>query len=253
MRFISAVNDEETLGCNLLRSAALRKPGANLVRRAGFKSAGEAFATLETSGDAHDVYVHQDVYLPIGWDAKIAMAIDDLERRGEPWGVLGVWGIRESGEFVGRTWCNGGDREHAAVCSEPVSVVAVDEIVIVLNNTTGLRFDEGLPGFHLYGTDIILQARQQGLKAFVIDAPVVHNSRYNPRPVDRHYIAAYRYMQRKWRSELPVPTCVVPITRTGLPLVKHLVRREMKLLKGGRVERSRHPSPAAISKRLGYE
>ena len=92
-------------------------------------------------------------------------------------------------------------------------VASIDEIVIVLNNRHGLRFDENLPGFHLYAADIVLQAREKGLKTYVFDAPVVHNSRHNPQVFDRHFFAAYRYMRRKWAWQIPLPTCTVPITR----------------------------------------
>ena len=34
-----------------------------------------------------------------------------------------------------------------------------DELLIVLRRDSGLRFDEGLPGWHMYGTDIVQTAR----------------------------------------------------------------------------------------------
>jgi len=246
---VAAANSDEVLGANLLSSGL-----KNVVAQREFTSASHAYNdALRHLSDPVVVFAHQDVYLPPAWMGRLARSIAWLEARREAWGVLGVWGVTSDRRFAGRAWCTGGDREHAGPCDEPVPVTAVDEIVIVLNNSVGLRFDDDLPGFHLYGTDIILSAKQKGLSAFAIDAPVVHNSRYNPRPVDRHYISGYRYMQRKWRRELPVQTCVVPITRSGLPLLKHLVRREIKLIRRGKIERSRHPDPAQLSKRLGYE
>ena len=245
----AAVNDDEVLQRNLLSSGL-----AHVVAQRGHPSASKAYnAALDSVSSDVVAFVHQDVYLPAEWIERLSASIDWLEQRNEPWGVLGVWGVRGDRRFAGRVWCSGSGREHRAEISEPVPVTAVDEIVIVLNASSGLRFDESLPGYHLYGADIILQAKEKGLRSFVIDAPVVHNSRYNPRPVDRHYIAAYRYMQRKWAAQLPVPTCVVPITRMGVPLIRHIMRREVKLLRSRKIERLRHPDPSQISKRLGYE
>ena len=87
-----------------------------------------------------------------------------------------------------------------------------------MNARHGLRFDPDLPAFHLYATDIILQAAARGLRSYAIDAPVVHNSRRNPQPLDRGYRDAYRYMRRKWRDRLPLRTCVVDVTRSGWPM-----------------------------------
>ena len=129
----------------------------------------------------------------------------------------------------------------------------MDEIVLVLNRKAGLRFDEDLPGFHLYATDIILQARAKGYKAFVFDGPVVHNSRPNPNPFDRHFFAAYRHMQRKWADQLPVLTCTVPITRWGWPLRKRWAQREWRRLRGMTSGGRRVEDPMELARNLGYE
>src|SRR5205085_442241 len=133
------------------------------------------------------------------------------EQSGVAWGVLGVCGVTADGKFCGRVWCTGGNREYRGLQQGPHKVVSIDEVIIVLKRSTGLTFDENLPGFHLYATDVIMEARKRGLMTFVFDGPVIHNSRANPQPLDRHYWTAYRYMQRKWAAELPLPTCVIPV------------------------------------------
>jgi hypothetical protein len=151
-------------------------------------------------------------------------------------------------------WCTGGNQEHVAPIAGVVEVASVDEIVIVLKRSTGLRFDEQLPGFHLYATDVIQQARQQGLKAFVFDGPVVHNSRCNPNVYDRWYRAAYRYMQEKWRDELPLPTCVAPVTRFGhWSIRKRWLKAELRKALGRTTDHPRCPDPLEVACQLGYE
>jgi hypothetical protein len=116
-----------------------------------------------------------------------------------------------------------------------------------------LRFDSGMPGFHLYGTDIIMEARRRGLGAFVIDAPVVHNSRANPQVFDHAFFAAYRFMQRKWSDALPLPTCTVPVTRFGLPLYVAWARRERHRRLGTYKGGARVLDPRKVAVSLGYE
>jgi hypothetical protein len=249
-----AANDEGVLAGNLMASPTLYSGSIEVCVQRGFSSAAVAYNRLidQCRSDIL-ILVHQDVYLPQHWLDKVAEAVKHLENKGEAWGILGVWGVRGNGQYAGRTWCSGGGREHIGEEDGIVTKVdSIDEIVIILNCKAGLRFDEGLHGFHLYATDIILQAEQKGYKTFVFDGPVVHNSRYNPRPVDGAYIRAYRYMKRKWTDRLPVRTCVVSITGSGWPLWKHILRREIRLLRRGRIDRHRHPSPAHLATALGY-
>ncbi|HYO09309.1 MAG TPA: hypothetical protein VER17_10085 [Tepidisphaeraceae bacterium] len=253
---VSAVNNDSVLESNLLRSPDIADGRVPVLLERGRACAGAAYnAALDRASSELVAFVHQDVYLPAGWADRLLRAVRDLEQdaAAKPWGVMGVWGVRGAGEYAGRVWCTGGNTEHAVAIDRPVEVQSIDEVVIVLRRSSSLRFDERLPGFHLYATDIVLEARQRGLATYVFDAPVVHNSRGNPRPVDGMYLQAYRYMQRKWSHVLPVETAVVALTRTGWPLYKHLVRRELHLLRVGATHRERDPAPARIAARLGYE
>jgi hypothetical protein len=253
---VSAVNDNAVLSANLLQSPDLGLRAPHLLQERGYSTAGIAYNSglIRADGAEAVAFVHQDVYLPAGWVGRLESAISWLEDQGEPWAILGVWGVHADGSSAGRVWCSGGSREHCAPVREPAEVASIDEIVIVLNLRHGLRFDENLPGFHLYATDLILQAWQRGLKAYVVVGPVVHNSRNNPNPFDASFFRAYRYMQKKWATELPVQTCTVPITRWGVPLYRAWLRREWRRLRGhGAPLRVRHPDPGALARELRYE
>ncbi len=252
--FVAAVNDEKVFATNLLSSEVAGSGLSHVVAQRGYPSASKAYnAALDSVSSDVVTFVHQDVYLPAGWIERLSASIDWLEQRNEPWGVLGVWGIRGDRRFAGRVWCSGGGREHSAQAELPTEVVSIDEVVIVLNRSSGLRFDEDLPGFHLYGTDIIAQAHVRGLKAFVFDGPVVHNSRPNPQVFDRAFFAAYRHMQRKWRDRLPLQTCTVPVTRTGWPLYRAWLKREVRRRMGCGPAGERQVDPRQIAVELGYE
>jgi hypothetical protein len=251
---VTASNDSLVTEANLLQSPSINARKVELLIERDHACAGRAYnAGLAKTDAAYVIFAHQDVYLSAGWLERLSCAIEQLALQDESWAVLGVWGVRSDGRMAGRVWCSGGNREHAAPIDGLAEVASIDEIVIVLNTRHGLRFDENLPGFHLYATDLILQARQRGLKAYVFDAPVVHNSRHNPNPFDAPFFQAYRYMQTKWAAALPILTCTVPVTRTGLPLYRAWLRREWRRLRRRTPARGRHPEPAALARQLGYE
>ena len=197
------------------------------------------------------VFTHQDVYLPKGWCDRLWTAIEALEARREKWGVLGIVGIDEGGALVGRCWSNGLHREINARRPALTRVQSIDELVIVLRRASGLRFDEELPGFHLYGTDIVQSVIAAGFGAYVFDAPVVHNSLPVSR-LDGPYSQAYRYMQNKWKSRLPIATAVVSITRFGWPLLNWKLHNLIRRSRRRRVTQ-RCAFPAGVARELGYE
>jgi hypothetical protein len=76
----------------------------------------------------------------------------------------------------------------------------------------GLRFDADL-GFHIYGADICLQARELGLAVVAFGALRHHNSRHIG-PGHGFYDSAAVFA-RKWSHRLPVATPCVIIDRGG--------------------------------------
>jgi hypothetical protein len=95
----------------------------------------------------------------------------------------------------------------------PARVATLDELVLVVRRDTPLRFDPSL-GFHLYGADICLQARELGLAVVALAAPCRHNSRSVGLP-EAFYRSA-EVFARKWSHRLPVATPCVIIDRGGL-------------------------------------
>jgi len=89
----------------------------------------------------------------------------------------------------------------------PARVATLDELLLVVPRNTSLPFDPAL-GFHLYGADLCLQARERGLAVVVLGALCHHNSRSVGLPTA--FFASAEVFARKWRHRLPVATpCVI--------------------------------------------
>jgi len=234
----------------------LAENGVPLIINRGYKSAALAYNDGLDSADADIiVFAHQDVYLPRGWKQKLLSTIEGLELIGKKWGVLGVVGKDRAGNLVGGAWSTGLQLKIESEFTSPTPVRSIDEIVIVLRKDSGLRFDDNLPGYHLYGTDIIQSALKAGFEAYVFDGPVIHNS-VPVVQLDGSYVKAYRYMQRKWKAELPIWTTVVPITKSGWPLLRRWISQRRKYIfkrLPAREQYTRHEVPSRLALDLGYE
>lgn len=253
LTIVAPVNRDDVLERDLAASPAVRQGHVALLIERGHACAAKALnAGLDRADSELVVFAHQDVYLPSGWETQLLRAVDVLESRGAPWGILGVAGVQQDGAFVGRLWSSGLATELGGPLGCPKPVVSIDEVLIVVRRDSGLRFDEGLPGYHLYGTDIVQTAASRGLGTYVFDAPLIHNSD----PGFGHhlaYVEPYRYMRRKWKARLPIPTCVVPITRSNLPLARFLWMTVKRRLLPSSAPGVATADPAELARRIGYE
>jgi len=201
-----------------------------------YRSAGLAYnaALGRAIGDVC-VFVHQDVFLPEYWDLHLERAIESLDKIDSNWGVLGVYGIgRWSGRAVGHVYCTGLGRCLGRAFQAPEPVGSLDELLLVVRKGCGIVFDGELPGFHMYGTDICLQALDRGITCYAISAFCIHNTAGRVL-LPWSFWRAYDYMRRKWRAQLPVRTPCVTITRGRWPIVEHTMRSlYARYLKGER-------------------
>lgn len=219
LEIVAAVNNDQILSHNLMRSPLIAGGKASLRCYRGFSSAGAAYNRgLDETTAKIVVFAHQDVYLPAGWEQALARAIATIETHDPHWAVIGAFGIDTAQRHVGHVWSSGLGRRLGGRFDLPVEALCIDELLIVLRRASGLRFDAALPGFHLYGTDVVLAARAAGQRAYVADIPAIHNSRPVP-GLKADYVRAYRYMQRKWNASLPVPTLIAPLQRSAWPLL----------------------------------
>jgi hypothetical protein len=174
-----------------------------------FPSASLAYnEAIERAQNDLIVCMHQDIYLPEGWVENLQKDVDFLEASGRKWGVLGCYGISLQGAPVGHIFSNGLNRELGGP-HPPVPVQSLDEAVLVVRKSIGLRFDLNLPHFHLYGADICLQAKRRGLVNYAMSNFCVHNS-IALRTLPAEFWRCAEYLRIKWQHELPLKTsCII--------------------------------------------
>lgn len=246
---IVACNNEEVLRNSLLHSPEIGGVNDILVQR-GFISASLAYNEgMRASSSDILIFVHQDVYLPEGWEEALATSLAILEERDPYWGVLGVCGVDSYEQGVGYLYSTGLQGFVGMPLSEPTEVKSLDEVLLIIRKASGLRFDEQLPGFHLYGADICLEARRRGLKNYVIPTFCIHNSR-GISFLPPAYWKVYFYMRKKWWNQLPVHTPCMCITRYGIPALKYCLRRAIWLLFHSKEVGKRCENPAELYSKL---
>jgi len=228
---ISATNNEAILKNCLLHSPDVRS-ASSLMLQKGYTNAAEAFnkAIAEAKTDLL-IFVHQDVYLPEGWITKVQETIKVLSETDPQWGVLGVWGARIGSEGAGFVYDGAWNHVLGNEFQGGREVDALDEVVLILRKSSGLRFDPQIPGFHMYGADICLEAKRRGMKCFAIAAFCIHNTnQYGMLPWQ--FWNAYLKMRKKWKANLPIKTTCIDITNWCWPMVRWNIVRAINLMTG---------------------
>lgn len=251
LSIIVATNNENLLTGTLLSSPALRGSGCQVIRKQGFSSAAAAYNSgLQEANHEILVFVHQDVYLPAAWTRDLSIALSYLTDYDPLWGVLGVFGVRRGvAERTGFCYSTGLQRVLGQPFHAPLTAQSLDELLLVVRKSACLSFDPQLPGFHLYGTDLCLQAEQRGMNNYIIPAFCIHNSnglQYYPAA----YWESYRYMRSKWWPRLPVYTSCTTLTRSPFSMLRQIAsdvrRRAVGTTRGG----SRHNDPGELYRQL---
>ena len=195
---IVAVKDESVLHNTLLRSPAIDSR-CQIIPRRGYSSAGRAYNDGASEATAEImVFAHADVYLPEGWLDALARSLSVVSRLDPLWGVLGVCGVATTGQIAGYVYSTGSQTIFGQPFNGLVEATSLDELLLVIRRSSSLRFDETLPGFHLYGTDICRQAASRGMKSYIMSAFCVHNSN-GIRTLPFAFWRSYFYLRRKWR------------------------------------------------------
>ncbi|MEQ9489399.1 MAG: glycosyltransferase [Alphaproteobacteria bacterium] len=252
---VCASNDEAVLKRDLLSSPLISKSDVPIYIYRDSRCISEAYNKGINDCDREIiVFAHQDVYLPEGWEQNLARAIEWLEEKSAKWAVLGIVGVTYENQIVGTIWSSGASREYSTQMEYPLLTTSIDEVVIVLNKSSGIRFDGSLPNFHLYGTDIVRIAQKAGYDSFVIYAPVIHNSN-QLRGLDAGYRLAYRFMKKKWRDHLPIKTSVCTISKYNFSLFINHIRIMRNYLKARILNRVNGPveDPKLLSTKLNYD
>lgn len=230
--FVVAVNDQRELELNLLASPVARSNRHQWIlvdngKNHRYTSISKLYT--DAARDArHDLlfFMHQDEYLPDDWEGCLFKALAELDGLDPQWGVLGAVGpipmatqkARGSKEMRGH-WRD--PHGYQRLGPLPAEVESLDEQWIGVRASRGLSFDDKLPGFHCYGIDLSLSARDRGMKSYAVDAFVWHKYRDSEgraieRTEDSPKIAARKtaefraqfkasadYVRKKWQKYIP--------------------------------------------------
>lgn len=222
--FVVAVNNREIFENNLLASPCLRRAHAHeVVVQEQFVSATKAYNdALRRSSNDLIVFCHQDVYLPDAWPSDLKRALDYLDVYDPTWGVLGCSGMTVDRRHWRHMYSSGLGVSGARL-AHPEPVQTLDEIVLIMRKSSGLRFDEHLPHFHLYGTDICLRAAEMGMKSYAISAFCIHNT-HQHLILGPEFYDCCRHIKRVWKDCLPIQTTCVRITKFSGPIYARRLR-----------------------------
>ena len=222
--FVIAVNNKNVFESNFLASPCLN--GAHphqIIVQERFSSAATAYNdAIDRSTNDLIVFVHQDMIFPEHWLSDLQRALDSLQQTDPQWGVLGCYG--ETLKDNGRGYIySGGLGIMGKPTDRPAPVQTLDEIVLILRKSSGLRFDEGLPHFHFYGADICMAAAARGLKSYAISAFCIHNTQ-QIFVLPKEFYESYRHMKQRWKNSLPIRTTCVTITKFDSHMYEKRIR-----------------------------
>lgn len=243
-----AVNDKEVLTNNLLLSPGISNGDKNqLLFKDGYPSASLAYnAAIEEADNDIIIFVHQDIFFPEGWFSNLSRAINYLDNEKSNWAVLGCFGS-EKGRAggVGEVYTTGLGI-HGNEIRKPEAVETLDEILLVVRKSSGLRFDPLMPHFHLYGTDICLSARKMGLSCFAFPGFCIHNTN-QLLELPKEFYACYHYIKKKWSKSLPIYASCIKIDKFDCDIKMKKLKSIYKMISGRAVmAKSRVTDPTTL-------
>ena len=254
-------SDIDRLQVDLARSPEIENGRVGLTILWNKASASGAYSeAIETATAEILVFAHCDVYFPKGWFERLAWEVDRLSDMDRDWAVAGISSKTRSGELVGRIFDTALEPVFpktsgifGKALTAPVPIVSADELTLVVRRKSGISFDPMLPEFHFYGTDIVLEAERQGMRSYGFDMPLIHNAKAQVR-LGADYGRAFRYMVRKWRDRLPVPTTCGMLTAAPLALaIRRLRMRYGAIFRTSAYSTQRLSDPCSKSKVLGLD
>lgn len=166
---------------NISRSPGLKEIGAEVICVQGATSAAAAFESgVARASHPWRLMVHQDVYLPSGSGLAIARRLGELEQTGRHLTPVGFAGLCAPVPGEPRRVAYAGcviDRTTLFDHGASDFGLSIDEFAVALHTDCAARIDPAL-GWHLWGTDLCLQAMDQcgGPQARILDVPLFHNS-----------------------------------------------------------------------------
>ena len=222
LSLVTCVSRIDVLHERLAQSPCLHKGGLPWTAYFNCTSAAQAFNQALRGNTAAEwvVWVHQDVYLPPGWDAQLRLALAEATQQWPHLAVAGVYGVHGAGAQALRA---GKVLDRGQLLHEPAAlpclVDSLDELLVAVRVDSGLQMDPAM-GFDFYATDLVLQAQQAGRCAAVVDAYCEHwsdtpASGAMPASLIERVKTNACAFEHKWAHRLPVQTPCFAIHQSG--------------------------------------
>lgn len=160
------------------------------------------------------LYVHQDVRIlpesaPIiaellnNWPSNVAAIGAAGVKDTVDVTISGPWGTNLRHDDIVGTVFNGDTKDWDG-CGGSHVVQTIDEVFMLLDTHNATQFDINLPGFHLYGLEYCLKARQAGYDIMAANIPIEHVSRYSSSVYrDNMFLHRLIDVHAKWHIQFP--------------------------------------------------
>jgi len=133
---------------------------------------------LRQSNGKYIIICHQDILIHKDNIDDLKLRLSQLDHIDPHWAICGNAGAAGPNHIVYHiTYPNGSVNSKGKF---PLAVSTLDENFLLIKNEASLSLSRDLTGFHLYGTELCLQASVKGYSAYVIDFDLTHKSRGNP-------------------------------------------------------------------------
>jgi len=181
---------------------------------------------LNIARGTYVIICHQDIRLLTDDASVLLQRLAALDARDPEWALAGNAGATENGALAIRISDPHGEDQRQG--SFPARVVSLDENFLILRRDALVSVSAGLRGFHLYGTDLCLQARCAGRSAWVVDFHLRHLSAGR---VDVAFLEAQQALQAHYDQILKKPwnirTTCTQFILGGFGLRRWLQRRRL--------------------------
>ncbi|MBC6111029.1 hypothetical protein ACFOG5_18285 [Pedobacter fastidiosus] len=123
------------------------------------------------------IICHQDILINKDSYTELKSCLKELDEKDPTWGVCGNAGAAGPNYIVYHISYPDGSFMNKG--NFPLQVTGLDENFLLIKNSANLKVSNNLDGFHLYGTDLVLQAELNGYSSYVIPFNLIHKSRGN--------------------------------------------------------------------------
>lgn len=132
---------------------------------------------LKKAKGRYIIICHQDVLINKDGYDELVKCLAQLNNLDTSWGVCGNAGAAGPNHIV--YYISYPDGTFMNKGKFPLKVTGLDENFLLVKNSANLKVSNNLNGFHLYATDLVLQAELNGFSSYVIPFNLTHKSRGN--------------------------------------------------------------------------